>query len=167
MYTRSMPMPKKPRAKCPYCGKEVSRPEYKYCNNRCQVEYQYRSYIERWKAGKESGLQSLGLVSRYIKRYLREKFGNKCCLCGWAEVNTKTKRVPLVADHIDGNWRNNIESNLRLLCPNCDSLTPTYAGLNNGKGRKNRVLSKRAKESRLFFSVRRSSSGVEQPPRKR
>jgi hypothetical protein len=100
--------------------------------------------------GKISGLQSIGTVSPYIKRYLRRKFGNKCQLCDWAKINPKTGKVPLVADHIDGNWRNNTENNLRLLCPNCDSLTPTYAGLNRGNGRENRVVSKRAMEGRLL-----------------
>ncbi|PIP17299.1 MAG: HNH endonuclease [Candidatus Portnoybacteria bacterium CG23_combo_of_CG06-09_8_20_14_all_37_13] len=145
-----MPMPKKPRKRCLYCGKETTRPGYKYCSNACQIKYQHQSYIKRWQAGETSGLQSIGIVSGHIKRYLRRKFGNKCCLCGWAKINPRTKRVPLVADHIDGNWRNNIESNLRLLCPNCDSLTPTYAGLNKGNGRAGRVLSKRAKEGRLL-----------------
>jgi len=97
-----------------------------------------------------SGLQGLGIVSVYIKKYLRQKFGDKCVLCGWAKINLKTRKVPLVADHIDGNWRNNVESNLRLICPNCDALNPTYAGLNRGNGRKNRVLSKRAQEGRLL-----------------
>ena len=144
-------MPKKLRKKCLSCGKETPRVQYRYCSNACQMEYQYQSYIKKWKAQEMSGLQSIGIVSGYIKRYLRKKFGNKCCLCGWARINPKTKQTPLVADHIDGNWRNNIESNLRLLCPNCDALTPTYAGLNRGNGRKNRVLSKRAKEGRLLI----------------
>jgi hypothetical protein len=147
-----MPIPKKPREKCLSCGKETPRPKYKYCSNKCQIEYQYQSYIKKWKAGEENGLQGLGIVSGYIKRYLRRKFGNKCCLCGWSKVNPKTGQVPLVADHIDGNWRNNIENNLRLICPNCDALTPTYAGLNRGNGRKNRVLSKRAREGRLLMT---------------
>ncbi len=142
-----MPNPKKPRRKCLQCGKEPARSYYKYCSNMCQAEYQYCLYIKKWKLGEITGLQSIGIVTRPIKRYLREKFGDKCCICGWAEVNLVTKVIPLVADHIDGNWRNNDESNLRLLCPNCDSLSPTYSALNKGNGRMNRAKSKRAKEA--------------------
>ncbi len=74
-------------------------------------------------------------------------------MCGWSKVNPKSKQVPLVADHIDGNWRNNSENNLRLICPNCDALSPTYAGLNRGHGRRNRVASNRAKEGRLLVKM--------------
>ena len=110
-------------------------------------------YIRKWKAGEISGLQSIGTVSPFIKRYLRRKFGNKCCLCGWSKINHKTNEIPLVADHIDGNWRNNVESNLRLICPNCDSLTSTYAGSNKGNGRNDRAPSKRAKEGHLLAKI--------------
>src|SRR3989344_8641369 len=106
-----MPMPKKERRECLNCGKDVARPTYKYCSNPCQLEFQYRIYIKRWKAGQVKGLQGLGIVSGYIKRYLRYKFNNKCCLCGWSKINSKTRLVPLAADHIDGNWRNNTEDN--------------------------------------------------------
>ena len=147
-------MPKKIREKCLSCDKETARASYKYCSNICQNEFQYQAYIRQWKAGEIVGLQGLGIVSNYIKRYLREKFDNRCCKCGWSEINLKTKTIPLVADHIDGNWRNNAESNLRLLCPNCDSLTFTYAGLNRGNGRMNRVRSKRAVEARLMMKNR-------------
>jgi hypothetical protein len=41
--------------------------------------------------------------------------------------------IPLELDHVDGDRRNNDPSNLRLLCPNCHALTPTYRGRNIGR----------------------------------
>lgn len=143
-----MPNPKKPRTPCRTCGKEPAGASYKYCSNICQLAFQRRQRIAQWKRGEISGLSKMGLVSRLIKEYLREKFGNKCCLCGWSEVNPKTGLVPVVADHIDGNWRNNREENLRLLCPNCDSLNPTFAGANKGRSGRYRYPSNRAREAR-------------------
>ena len=140
-----MSLPKKPRSPCLVCEKETSRAGYKYCSNVCQHEFQYHVFITRWRDGKALGIRNIGVVSHHVKRYLRKKFGNVCCLCGWAQVNPKTGVVPLVADHIDGNWRNNAEANLRLLCPNCDAIGPTYAALNKGNGRKHRPVSERAR----------------------
>ncbi len=145
--------PKKPRSECLMCGKEPARPFYKYCSNACQLIFQHQAYIKRWKDGEIKGLSTIGLVSIPIKRYLRDKYGNKCCLCGWAQVNLKTRVVPLVADHIDGNWKNNTEENLRLVCPNCDALSPTFAALNKGKGRPGRAPSKRAQTGRILARV--------------
>ena len=86
--------------------------------------------------GQVSGLKHGGIVSAYVKRYLREKYNNRCQQCGWSEINKYSNKVPLEADHIDGNYKNNSIKNLRLLCPNCHSLTPTYKALNKGSGRK-------------------------------
>src|SRR5271166_3397151 len=93
--------------------------------------------IARWKAGLETGNtgRHATFVSRHIRRYLTEKYGEKCQQCGWNMRHPATGRVPLTVEHKDGNWRNTIEENLTLLCPNCHSLTLTYGSLNRGKGR--------------------------------
>jgi ssDNA-binding Zn-finger/Zn-ribbon topoisomerase 1 len=64
-----------------------------------------------------------------------EKFGERCTICGWSKKNLATGKVPLEIDHIDGNSDNNTEANLRLICPNCHSLSPNFRNLNKGKGR--------------------------------
>ena len=54
-----------------------------------------------------------------------------CSMCG--SRDWLGRPIPLELDHIDGNSENNVLGNLRLLCPNCHALTPTYRGKNIGK----------------------------------
>ena len=110
----------------------------KYCSNKCQKEYQYKKYIEDWKNGLESGMRGDYQISMHLKSYIFKKFSNKCARCGWSEINPYTKNIPLEIEHIDGNYKNNSEDNLTLLCPNCHSLTSTYKGANVEHGRKSR-----------------------------
>jgi len=92
-------------------------------------------YIECWKAGLESGMRGSTAISRHIRSYLFDKYKSKCCKCGWSEVHKITGKVPLEVNHVDGNHKNNKESNLELICPNCHSLTDSYRSLNYGNGR--------------------------------
>lgn len=77
-------------------------------------------------------------ISQHIRRYLLEKFNGSCSKCGWNKINVFSNTLPLEIEHIDGNYQNNKEENLDLLCPNCHSLTPTYKGANRGQGRSTR-----------------------------
>jgi hypothetical protein len=125
---------------CKNCKKEIPN-RNSYCNNFCQQEYFYKEYIKRWKKGLEDGIMAPNTAqstSYYLRKYLFEKYKNKCCKCGWGELNEYTEKIPLQIEHKDGNWMNNKESNLLLLCPNCHSLTKTYGALNKGNGRTNR-----------------------------
>ena len=121
---------------CICCGKHTKN--NKFCSNICQKEYEYRDYINNWKKGLKDGLRGRYQISSHIHRYLCEKYKYGCAKCGWNKKNPYTNRVPLEVEHIDGNYLNNHESNLILLCPNCHSLTATYKGANKGKGRKDR-----------------------------
>jgi hypothetical protein len=131
-----MPMPKKPRTLCISCGNENKRPFTKTCSNSCEQERRYEDFIKKWKSGDKSGIVGFDQTSNYIRKYLMRKYNNACQECGWSKVNLTTNKVPLQIEHIDGDWQNNVEGNLKLLCPNCHSLTPTYGYLNKGKGRK-------------------------------
>lgn len=122
---------------CIVCGKEITD-KHKYCSHECQQTHQYEEYVKRWKNGEEDGLIGEYGISKHIRRYLFEKYDCKCQKCGWGEKNVITNYVPLQIHHKDGNYANNNEENLQLLCPNCHSLTETFGRLNkNGrKGRK-------------------------------
>ena len=123
---------------CKNCGTELNERHKQYCNTQCHADHKYKTYIQRWKDGLENGLKGQYQISNYIHRYMREKYNNQCSRCGWCEINPYTNKVPLEVEHIDGNYLNNSEDNLDLICPNCHSLTPTYRALNMGNGRKDR-----------------------------
>ena len=116
--------------KCLNCGKPLCNRQKKYCSNVCQQEFQYKEYIKQWKNNEIDGLKGQFGTSNHLKRYLMERANNKCEKCGWSELNQFTNKIPLEIHHKDGDYRNNCEENLELLCPNCHSLTETYRGGN-------------------------------------
>jgi hypothetical protein len=122
---------------CPVCGNSLEKSQYKYCSNFCQARENYQKYIKLWRAGLENGTRGVttGCLSKHIKHFLIEKFGEKCCICGWNKRNLTTNKIPLEVDHQNGNADDNREDNVRLICPNCHSLSSNFRNLNRGKGR--------------------------------
>lgn len=114
---------------CLNCGKEITR-GHKYCDKKCQDQYEFNQYIQQWQEGKESGITGNQGISHRIRKYLFNKYNNSCQICGWDQVNPNTGLVPLHIHHIDGDCHNNKEENLQLLCPNCHSLTDNYGAKN-------------------------------------
>lgn len=123
---------------CMNCGEELKRHQNKFCDGHCQQEFQYKEYINKWKNNLVDGLRGEYQISTYIQRYIKEKYDNKCCECGWNKINPVTGNSPLEIHHIDGNYKNNSEDNLTLLCPNCHSLTNTYKNTSSHVGRQGR-----------------------------
>lgn len=123
---------------CAQCGIQAAKRGYVYCSNQCQADHEYDSYIKKWLNGEVSGGRGVHArnISGHVKRYMFNQNKIACSLCGWHEINVVTGTVPLEIDHIDGDAENNCVGNLRLLCPNCHSLTPGFRNLNRGKGRK-------------------------------
>lgn len=124
---------------CLYCNVKLKTSSRKFCSRHCECQYNYEQYIKKWLAGEISGWvnhktyggykEAIG-ISRYIIRWIKETRGEKCEECGWDKVNKFHGNVPIELEHIDGNRKNNKPNNLKLLCPNCHSLTSTYRALN-------------------------------------
>lgn len=67
------------------------------------------------------------------KQVLIIERGHICECCGLSEWFGS--KIVLELEHSDGNNKNNVKDNLKLLCPNCHSLTPTWRGRNINTGK--------------------------------
>jgi len=93
-------------------------------------------------------------ISQHLLRkyyYEKQEIEYECFICHRTEW--LGQKLSLELDHKNGDNHNNKLSNLRWLCPNCHSLTPTYKGNNNNGKKKveNDVIIKTIKNS---FSIR-------------
>jgi hypothetical protein len=127
---------------CPNCDNLLKNQHNIYCSVDCVIQHKQSKIFDLIESGNTE------LNSRNYKKYLIHKHGEKCMECGWCEINPHTGNVPIELEHIDGDSSNNSLDNLKLLCPNCHSLTSTYKALNKGNGRHYRR--ERYKEGKSF-----------------
>lgn len=124
---------------CLTCNTNISayKAKVKYCSNKCQTEFQYISFIKKWKSGEEVGWKGeTRQLSNYIRKYMLEKYQYKCHKCSWDRRHPADNRPLVEINHIDGNAENCVESNLEVLCPNCHSMTPNFRARNRESKRK-------------------------------
>lgn len=106
---------------CIQCGKTFPHKHSsnnKFCSTTCNNHYV-------WENETKPRIEQ-GLGGRGIRRYLRETRGDQCEECGQPSFHNG-KPLTLQIDHIDGNSDNDSLENLRLLCPNCHTQTPTHS----------------------------------------
>lgn len=70
------------------------------------------------------------LRQRLIAEGLKPAYCERCGRDSWFD-----EPLPLHLDHINGDHSDNRIENLRILCPNCHALTPTWCGRNRSKMR--------------------------------
>lgn len=90
------------------------------------VRLQAGDILQRWPGPKRRNGKILHRALREIGRPYR------CQECG-EEPWWRGQPLVLEVDHVDGDFCNNASENLRFLCPNCHSQTPTYRGRKTGR----------------------------------
>lgn len=135
--TVNSPKPKKQKRirLCLFCNQPCKN-EYRatFCGYECAYKYKTS---ERMKEIDERGYifdNTVSYTSNFAKKYMISRFGNYCAICK-IDATWNNQPLALVLDHINGQSNDWSISNLRLVCPNCDSQLPTFKSKNKGNGR--------------------------------
>lgn len=108
---------RRPLVTCPGCG-ALHQKRSTFCSRSCYNTFQHSKPF-------------VGLSWDKKRDRIIAKQKGKCAGCGlstWAGVP-----LSLQIDHEDGDNQNDDEGNLRAVCPNCHSVTPTWRGRNRDK----------------------------------
>jgi hypothetical protein len=125
----------KRRRNCKNCDKKLIRTDNIYCNIGCYQEYQFKNkYLPLFYLGEIRENKTLRKILIYL-------YGNKCSECPCESI-WNGKPLVMQVDHKDGNSDNNMPENVRLLCPNCHTQTPTFCAGDNKQTRRNKYLRK-------------------------
>lgn len=89
------------------------------CSSKCNGIWKNKITVEAGNA-----------TPKTVRLYMLRHRKYECSVCNLS--NWLGKDIKLQVDHIDGNVKNSLPSNLRWICPNCHSQTHTW-GSNNIK----------------------------------
>ncbi|ARB11702.1 HNH endonuclease [Pectobacterium phage vB_PatM_CB7] len=121
---------------CGVSGELSSNRLGKYCTNSCQREFEQKRRVSSWLSGEEKGYSGKSAqLKPFVRRYLHDTRGTACEECGWDKRHPCDGSVLTEIDHVDGDAMNCTPENLKILCPNCHSMTPTFRARNKKSSR--------------------------------
>ena len=120
------------RGKCKYCGKPISKSKT-FCDFKCMGRYISDQTYQKILDGDPSIMRA-NYSPKVIRNRILEEQNNRCAICGMKSI-WNNKPIIFIIDHIDGHASNNQRSNLRCICPNCDSQLDTYKSKNKHSDR--------------------------------
>ena len=124
---------------CRLCGKQTVKNDRNYCSPQCYYKDKWNLWkIKVEKDGVFFPSTKYNTAALNVKKYLMEKHGEKCSICGQLPL-WNDKPLVLILDHINGIANDWSISNFRLVCPNCDTQLPTFKGRNKNGVRKYRL----------------------------
>lgn len=125
----------KPKRYCLQCGNEiVSKNASKFCSNECHSEYEHDKAYKDFLENNDKYCRGNYVPKAFYEEFLKEQ-NYTCALCP-SKNEHNGKPLRFVIDHIDGDASNNKRTNLRLVCPNCDSQLPTFKSKNKNSTRR-------------------------------
>lgn len=144
--------PRRYKYQCPSCGhwfREKEKQEFcahvLHCKGVVPLEIRVPFTMETRSRGHQTVRDRIANctfeeapIAEKCRRVFREQ-GDKCLHCGTGRMWNGQPLV-LEIDHIDGNHGNNSCENLRGLCPNCHSQTPTYRNRGGSSGQNAEVV---------------------------
>lgn len=120
---------------CEYCSKKFvyssKQKHRRFCTQKCQGEHKVQECTQKWLDGEHPGYKGEAKqICSYVRKYLHDTRGTACEECGWDKRHPVDGSVLTEIDHIDGDAGNNKLDNLKILCPNCHAMTPTFRARN-------------------------------------
>lgn len=129
---------------CKRCGKiRYSMSLSGLCKD-CLTISKREQKLKTWLETGDTGYSTNSTIRGIIRDYILSSQGNCCAICGIPNIWNNLE-LTFILDHIDGDASNGDRSNLRLICPNCDSQLDTYKSRNHNSARGNSIKDSRLK----------------------